>query len=411
MTMLFLVTVVLFLWKFMIEGGATENWDYMHQEEWSKSCSEGMQSPININSPYSKKLTLTWEDLTFDYCEVDNSYFVHTGNNLKLLGNFGKIKYNNKYYEASEITFFKSSEHTYGSNNKTMGLEMQILHENYDGQKLIIVVNYQQSTSSSLFMSQLEFTQVKGMAKGDSKLFTNTIDVGLVMNQVKEFVQYQGSLSEPPCTAGVEYLIVSMEKQISKEDLDSFPQDLVGKRRPVQDRKGRDLVILTLKNSVDPTIIWPDWPDLSIDKKLVSYTDSPIPISWNTTQTNTIPVNSEVYPHVAKINANLPFSAKKNNTKSINYGKLFISILSYFNKANTTNTENQSNSTVSSDVAIATQDTHSEEKSKIELENEEFQHSIDESENQKTAETSAKENTEWMTDTNEESISKTYYSD
>ena len=150
-------------------------------------------------------------------------------------------------YEASEITFFKRSEHTYGSENKTENLEMQIFHENYDGQKLIVVINYKLNKTSSMFMDQLQFCQVKGMEKGDSRFITNTIDLGIAFSQVTEFVKYTGSLSKPPWTVGVDYLIVSSEKQISQEDLDWFPNDLVNMNRTTQDRQNRELIILTLK--------------------------------------------------------------------------------------------------------------------------------------------------------------------
>lgn len=96
MTILFLVTTVLFNWIFSSVGYSQNNWDYLHQDEWDQTWSEGMQSPININSPYSNKVSVTWDDMAFDYWEVDNSYFVHTGNNLMLYGDFGKLKYNGK---------------------------------------------------------------------------------------------------------------------------------------------------------------------------------------------------------------------------------------------------------------------------------------------------------------------------
>ena len=66
-------------------------------------------------------------------------------------------------------------------------------------------------------------------------------------------------------------------------------------------------------------------------------------IAWNTSSTNTIPINSSSYPHVAQINTNLPFTKKKNNTEVyINtFNDLILNITSQYN---TTQAQNQTES-------------------------------------------------------------------
>ena len=265
------------LLSFSLAIGDNE-WTYDKQNNWKYTWRDGMQSPININSPYNKKVNITLDDLSFEYWEVDNTYFKHTGNNLKLFGDFGKLKFNGKYYIASEITFLKTSEHTFGANNRTIDLEIQILHEDLHGKLLIVVVTYKLDNSNSIFMNQLEFSQVKGMMKGDTKNIKNNIDVGLIFNKVTDYVYYKGSLTRPPWALDVEYLIIASQKQISQEYLDAFPDDLINKKRETQDRNNREMSILTMKNKVDTTKLWPNWPNLSYTVKF--FIESLLKTKW-----------------------------------------------------------------------------------------------------------------------------------
>ena len=207
-------------WSFvgLILAVSDNEWNYDKQNDWKGTWRDGMQSPINIASPYTKKVNITWNDLLFEYCEVDNTYFSHTGNNLKLYGDFGKLKFNGKYFTASEITFFKNSEHSFGAQNKTIDLEVQILHEDLHGKLLIVVVTYKLNVTSSIFIDQLKFSQVKGMKKGDKRFIQNPIDVGLIFNKVSDYVYYKGSQSRPPWTLDVEYIQSKIKYMIVRKN-------------------------------------------------------------------------------------------------------------------------------------------------------------------------------------------------
>lgn len=266
-----------------------------------------MQSPININSPYSKKVKVSNEDLIFEYQEIDDSYATHTGNNLKMYGNFGSVRFYNELYTASEITFFKKSEHTYGPDSKRNDLEMQIFHESTSGKKLVIVVSFNKSDNNSMFVDQLDFNNFQGMEKGDSRQINNYVDIGLVFNKAKEFIKYKGTISKPPCTPDVTYLVLSNIKRIQKKDLDSFPADLIDRNRDVHDRENRELVILSLEKSINKTINHEHQKINPLYKEGNSSEDLTIQ-GFKLSPDIEVKISSKSpYPIVADINEDLPF--------------------------------------------------------------------------------------------------------
>lgn len=62
---------------------------------------------------------------------------------------------------------------------------------------------------------------------------------------------YSGSLTTPPCTEAVRWLVVVEPAQLSERHLLAFSSKLNGINRPVQARNGRVVRRTTIRNETD----------------------------------------------------------------------------------------------------------------------------------------------------------------
>ncbi len=66
-----------------------------------------------------------------------------------------------------------------------------------------------------------------------------TFNPASMMPKEMAFYNYEGSLTTPPCTEGVQFYILKTSVDISKQQLAKFPYKL--NARPVQSLKGRKI--------------------------------------------------------------------------------------------------------------------------------------------------------------------------
>ena len=144
------------------------------------------------------------------------------------------------------MTFHAPSEHTFGSSEKRFPLEIQIIHQripsstfgNSKAHKLeadieteyssvVLSVFFSGSISeSSDFLSNLGFQNstageaLKNLLPNDEFQVKNTklsLKDLLTFEDSKEYVSYEGSLSEPPCTENVLHILLSGTKKLTVE--------------------------------------------------------------------------------------------------------------------------------------------------------------------------------------------------
>jgi len=262
-----------------------------------------------MNSPYTASINLTQEDLSFNYEPVENAIVTHTGTNLRIMGDFGSVTYNNQIYQASELIFYRRSEHTFGENGNRLDLEMQILHRTENNNILVLVVFYSANSTNSMFMEQLDFYQVLAMESGDFRNLHTVVDLTLMLNSVNQMISYEGSLSRPPCTPNVEYLVITNIKRITQAFLDAFPRDLIGNHREVQDREERPLTLINYRGGVFTSqsprnSVRSQSPRATFDAR---YDNDEVQGFRLNPDTNIEVGAMSPYPIVADINQNLPF--------------------------------------------------------------------------------------------------------
>jgi len=204
-------------------------------EHWGDAfpvCGKGKkQSPLNIIGPFEKSK----ETLSVDYKEGP----------LKMLNNGHTIQVNiepgssltigKESFELLQFHFHRPSEEQVDGKNASM--VAHFVHKSKEGKLAVIGVMLNEGKDSAAVKTLWanlppkegeEFLPAKVMFNPASML---PKDMG--------FYNYEGSLTTPPCTEGVQFYILKAPVDISKQQLAKFPFKL--NARPVQSLNGRKI--------------------------------------------------------------------------------------------------------------------------------------------------------------------------
>jgi len=231
-------------WTYADGPGGPKNWASLRKE--NQLCDAGkMQSPINIITDNTVKGNLS--PIVFEYQPLLLS-LVDNGRSVEVSGRTNNnIVLNEKKYRLVAIHFHKPSEEAF--NGERAEMSAHLMHEHYDGSKVIVAVLM--GTSPRLFDGVPE-KKWWNNAPQDNPLFQIILShVPLVRNQVasprnvainplqllpedRTYYTYMGSLTEPPCTEGVTWIIMKTPLLVTPQQINSFGQIHNNNVRPLQ---------------------------------------------------------------------------------------------------------------------------------------------------------------------------------
>jgi carbonic anhydrase len=236
-------------WTYADGPGGPKNWATLRKE--NQLCEVGkMQSPINIITDNTVKGNLS--PIVFEYQPFLLS-LLDNGRSVEVSGRANNnIVLNEKKYRLVAIHFHKPSEEAF--NGERAEMSAHLVHEHYDGSKVIVAVLM--GSSSRLFDGVPE-KKWWNNATQDNPLFQIVLShVPLVRNQVasprnvainplqllpedRTYYTYMGSLTEPPCTEGVTWIIMKTPLLVTPQQIHSFGQIHNNNVRPLQPQGDR----------------------------------------------------------------------------------------------------------------------------------------------------------------------------
>ena len=221
------------------------NWDYNgpnSPKNWGnikgyELCENGKkQSPINIKSSFKKDLN----PLMFDY-RYSPKTVIHNGHTILL--KFSLKKQNILYVDdtksiLTEAHFHTPSEHKI--NGQHYPIEAQFIHKDPSRNVTIISVLFEVSDQEHPVMDTT-FENLP-QKKGESIDFDIAFDENTILPIEKSYFKYSGSLTSPPCSEDVNWLILNSIQPISTANLERLTAAL-GKRnaRPLQKINSRKI--------------------------------------------------------------------------------------------------------------------------------------------------------------------------
>ena len=189
------------------------------------ACEKGhRQSPINLSRPSHPSAG----SLNIHY----NPSLVHqTNNGHSLQINYqagSSVELNGRIYKLRQFHFHEPSEHHL--DGKGYAMEMHLVHQDTTGHILVMGV-FMEVGATHPVLSKLEQWAPEQAGKTSKALELN---VQALLPENLTHLSYHGSLTTPPCTEGVQWLVFEEPIHLSQEQADHFLAIVGMNTRPIQ---------------------------------------------------------------------------------------------------------------------------------------------------------------------------------
>lgn len=215
--------------------GSPEHWSEINAE--NQLCQQGMnQSPININTTYKAHIN----PLKNSYSEGPVS-IINNGHTVQ--ANFAEgakdsVKIDGVVYTLQQLHFHAPSENTL--HGKHYPMEMHLVHKNAEGEVAVVAVMFTTGKSNS---ELAKLWQAMPAQADHLQPLEKGIDINKLLPKDKTHYRFSGSLTTPPCSEGVSWLVLKTPVTLSEEQLKQFTSTMRHhNNRPTQPLHGRVIV-------------------------------------------------------------------------------------------------------------------------------------------------------------------------
>ena len=220
-------------------SAAEPHWDYRgpddpaHWGEHYAECARGRhQSPVDLAATHPGQ---HWQ-VQFHYrpSALDVANNGHTV--LAPLKGAGSITVGGEEYAFQQVHFHAPSEHTVRHHHFPM--EAHLVHQNARGELAVVAVMLQPGAPNPFVERLLGHLPVR--ADGEHH-YDETMDLRALLPRAPRYYSYEGSLTTPPCTEGVKWVVLEEPVSVSPRQIDAFTRLYPHNARPEQPLNGRDL--------------------------------------------------------------------------------------------------------------------------------------------------------------------------
>jgi carbonic anhydrase len=213
-------------WAYDGENGP-QNWGRLKPE--FNLCAIGKrQSPINIQE--SNTLAGPAEPVQFNYAP-SNGTVVNNGHTIQVnVEGDNSITVRGSRYQLIQFHFHTPSEEQV--NYKRFAMVAHLVHKNEEGQLAVVAVLLEQGDSNALINKVWTYMPLD---TGDSvRMPVSLLDLNEILPKDQRYYQFMGSLTTPPCTEGVLWMVLKQPVQLSQAQYKLFTQLYPLNARPVQ---------------------------------------------------------------------------------------------------------------------------------------------------------------------------------
>lgn len=213
------------------------DWDYKGDHDpthWAEldpefiKCAEGEhQSPIDIETYKTNEVSARLEF----YYKASSVELINNGHTVQAIPDKDNyIIALGKSYHMRQIHFHDPSEHHL--DGVIYPMEIHMVHTDSSGGLAVVALLVKEGPSNSVLgaiWSGLPH-DIDEHSRPDGKL-----DMLKLIPDMQDIYHYQGSLTTPPCTEGVEWFVIGNPIRMSKEQISEFKKLHPGNSRPIQD--------------------------------------------------------------------------------------------------------------------------------------------------------------------------------
>ncbi|MBW7902039.1 MAG: carbonic anhydrase family protein [Rhodocyclaceae bacterium] len=215
-------------WSYEGEGGP-DHWGKL-KPEYATCASGKRQSPIDIRDGIrvdQPAIEFSWRPSQFRI--VDNGHSVQVavgGSSIGLLG---------KTYELLHLHFHRPSEERV--NGRSFEMSAHFVHKSEDGRLAVVAVLMERGEENSFVQTLWNYLPLE---KNEDVTPPNVVvDPAKFLPADHSYYTYMGSLTTPPCTENVQWLVLKQPVPVSAEQIAIFSRLYRNNARPIQPSFGR----------------------------------------------------------------------------------------------------------------------------------------------------------------------------
>jgi len=210
-----------------------EHWGEISHE--FETCKIGKtQSPIDIKSGEAKKGDL--KPIEFHYSKMSDPEVTNNGHTIQI--NYAPGSYavmNGVKYDLLQFHFHAPSEETI--NGKHGDLNAHLVHKSAEGKLAVVGVLLNKGEANALLNTisgSMPAQEGKNIAKGE-------INAADLLPADQAYFNFQGSLTTPPCSEGVNWHVMMNPVTITADQLNAYTAIYPKTNRPTQPTNGRSI--------------------------------------------------------------------------------------------------------------------------------------------------------------------------
>jgi len=215
-------------WSYAGDGGPAA-WGGLKPE--FQLCSVGQrQSPIDVRGGIAVDL----EPVQFDYRAsgfnvVDNGHTVQVN-----IGGGNSIQVGGRRYELVQFHFHRPSEERI--NGRQYDMSLHLVHKDPEGRLAVVGLLLERGAPQPVVQSVWNNLPLE---KGMEQMSGASLDLNHLLPADRGYYTYMGSLTTPPCSEGVLWMVMRQPVAVSQAQIDIFARLYPMNARPVQQAAGR----------------------------------------------------------------------------------------------------------------------------------------------------------------------------
>ncbi|RKZ79679.1 MAG: carbonate dehydratase [Candidatus Parabeggiatoa sp. nov. 1] len=198
------------------------------------SCANGkQQSPIDITNSIKADLP----PLGFNYSPISLT-IENNGHTIKMKADkAGSLKIGENTYQLLQFHTHAPSEGAI--NGKRADMVIHLVHKSAQGEFAVVAVFLETGEMANPLIETL--WNVMPKTPGEPQHHEVQIDINQLLPKEKNYYTFDGSVTRPPCTEGIKWVVLKQTVSISAEQLAQYQAVYTGNARPLQPLNGREV--------------------------------------------------------------------------------------------------------------------------------------------------------------------------
>lgn len=218
-------------WTYSGEGGP-ENWAKLSPE--FSACTGKNQSPINLTGFIEAEL----KPIKISY-QAGGNEISNNGHTVQVNYATGSgISVDGIQFDLKQLHFHAPSENHI--NGKSYPMEAHLVHADKDGNLAVVALMFNEGTENKALAKIWPFIPKNA---GEKIALPSPFDAAKLLPPNKNYYRFNGSLTTPPCSEGVRWLVMKTPVSASQEQVKAFSHVMHHpNNRPVQPVNARPVL-------------------------------------------------------------------------------------------------------------------------------------------------------------------------